>query len=192
MDNPTVIVNEDYKETTITIPEFFEERKDGILWRPNQLRNVNSCDFCSCSFKKSLELRTHVIQSHSNDSGKVPIPRIKKDPSSGSHPLRKRRKFPLTTLFNCNLCNYSCKQEKYMQKHKKMHERFQCPHCPFICTYEGQLKYHVFGNHKEPEKRYPCHLCEFKTNNKAQFDKHRKARCMDDISIVSPEIFVAY
>ena len=78
MDNPTVIVNEDYKETTITIPEFFEERKDGILWRPNQLRNVNSCDFCSCSFKKSLELRTHVIQSHSNDSGKVPIPRIKK------------------------------------------------------------------------------------------------------------------
>ena len=64
----------------------------------------------------------------------------------------------------CDICDYSCYQKSYMNKHvASVHERkksFKCEICDYSCSQKSYMNKHVASVHEE-KNPIKCDLCNF-------------------------------
>ncbi|KAH9495065.1 hypothetical protein Btru_018738 [Bulinus truncatus] len=116
------------------------------------------CQLCSAKYKKQDSLKIHMMSQHENKH-----------------------------KFNCHLCNYAGNRAADFREHMLTHSAqkpHQCPHCPYSCIRQTQLKKHLTIHEKEKncetetkfsvssKKTYRCAFCDFTCTRTPRLKAH--------------------
>ncbi|CAG7828061.1 unnamed protein product [Allacma fusca] len=86
-----------------------------------------------------------------------------------AHKIRPKT---ITLSFKCSRCDYESDDAGNCQRHKRKHNRFNCPYCSFKTISRSK-----FDHHKESHKcdaPFHCHKCNFITAVADDLIRHRK------------------
>lgn len=84
-----------------------------------------------------------------------------------------------TNRYECNVCQYHCKNASALIKHIVIHsekKKFHCKQCSYKCKLKAHLKSHNVKHNKRALK-ISCSECDFKTNRRNSLQVH--FRCLD-------------
>ena len=111
------------------------------------------CPECGETFNKSSQLTNHMQRQHKSPQ--------KKDITPQSQ--------------SCHLCGESFKEnfkyKNHMLRHEAKEKQFSCEQCGEAYFIEYDLRLHVQNKHNQ---RFHCDLCDYKTNQKGNYDRHVK------------------
>ena len=101
--------------------------------------------------------------------------------------------FPLETDLNehiigshtekvCGVCQFKCKTDDDLTKHKVIHEepqtlQYNCNLCPFIVSSENDLEAHKKSKHEELS--FKCEKCDYETTSELIFETHIRGHIGD-------------
>ena len=162
-----------------------------------------TCNLCDYKTNSNRNLGTHVLRIHGEYTQSCHICDFKTHliTKLDEHLLKKHDISKYSGKFACHVCDFKANAKSNLQKHtKKMHgERSQhldhsCDICEFKANLISEVRKHLYDEHgissysgdqrkglqqnkeSDNEKKFLCHLCDFRTNYKKSLQGHLKIK----------------
>ena len=92
------------------------------------------------------------------------------------HKQEQHERSPL----NCNICNFACKSQSAMREHKLIHlelrdeeKRFQCENCDYASNAKGNFDRHR-RTHDAEKKTFNCDTCSASFTSHESYARHKR------------------
>ncbi|ELT97070.1 hypothetical protein CAPTEDRAFT_181403 [Capitella teleta] len=107
--------------------------------------------------------------------------------SPNENKAQKKRKYPTSKPFKCNVCDRSFNQRIHLKKHESKHtgiKPYKCDKCDYATVERSHLRVHMRTH--TGEKPYKCEYCDYATAQNSTLKihlrrHHRDANAVDEV-----------
>ncbi|XP_077302833.1 uncharacterized protein LOC143923163 [Arctopsyche grandis] len=143
-----------------------EKRKKDRLSTENSFKKLFECINCHAIFKSGNTLEKHYLKVHQNfssyitdDKNFTDLNNIENSKVQMANQIYDSNK----SLFQCSICQYSCKTLTEFKKHNRCHTEYKpifCDECNYRCSAVESLVKHKRKH--SGEKPFACEFCPYR------------------------------